>query len=115
MSTEDKGIVAFLSGDLIFASKIKGAAQAAGFDFYFGGNLPAEGTESIRYVVLDLATRSGLTDKLVGQCNEACPDAELIAFGPHVDVTAMNAAKEAGIPTVLTRGQFDANMSSLFG
>ena len=115
MSDTSTGDVVFLSGDLMFASRVKAAAQAAGLGFRFGGSLPTDTTESIRFVILDLATRSGLTSDIVGQCEQHCPDAKLIAFGPHVQTSKLAAAKEAGIPVVVTRGQFDSKLSSLFG
>ena len=108
------GTVVFLSGDLMFASRVKGAAERAGLDFVFSGALPAEDTDRIRFVILDLSTRSSLTSELVQTCGESCPQAKLLAYGPHVQAARLSAAREAGIPLVLTRGQFDAKLSSLF-
>jgi hypothetical protein len=108
------GSVVMLSGDLMFASRVKSVVQRAGLEFRFGGQLPAEQTESIRYVVLDLATRSGLTSTLVSQCAERCPQAKLIAFGPHVHVDRLAEAREAGFALVMTNGQFDSQMVHLF-
>lgn len=107
-------MVLFLSGDLIFASRVKGAAQHAGFDFALRGSMPDSDTESIRYVILDLATLSSQTESLMAVCAERCPEAEVIAFGPHVQVVKLAAARDAGIPTVLTRSQFDTKLSTLF-
>ncbi len=99
----------------MFASRVKAAAETAGLEFRFGGSLPTENTESIRFVVLDLSTRSGLTPEIVDQCADHCPAASLIAYGPHVQTAKLAGAKAAGIPTVLTRGQFDSKLSTLFG
>lgn len=107
-------MVVFLSGDLMFASRVQGAAERAGLGFQFSGSLPDSDTESIRFVVLDLATRSSLTSEIVGQCDAKCPQARLIAYGPHVQVSKLNAAKEAGISPVMTRGQFDRELGTLF-
>jgi hypothetical protein len=115
MSEQETGIVVLLSGDLMFASRVKAAAESAGCKFHFGGSLPEEHAAAIRFVILDLATRSVLTSSIVGQCADRCPDAKLIAYGPHVQVPKLTAAKAAGIPIVLTRGQFDSQLSSLFG
>jgi hypothetical protein len=114
MSDSESGTVVFLSGDLMFASRVRGAAENAGLKFYLGGNLPAEGNEPIKFVVLDLSTRSNLTETLLAQCAERCPDAQLIAYGPHVQVSKLAAAKDAGFPVVITRGQFDSRLSGLF-
>ena len=41
--------VVMLSGDLMFASRVKAAAERAGFDFRIGGALPADNTDAIRF------------------------------------------------------------------
>jgi hypothetical protein len=114
MSQAKPKTVAMLTGDLMFASKVKSAAQSSDWTFVMGGNLPSENTDSIQIVILDLSTRSGLTTKIMEQCQSACPDARVIAYGPHVHVDKLKAAREAGIPHVLTNGQFDAGLSNLF-
>ena len=106
--------VVMLSGDLMFASRVKAAVERAGLEFRIGGNLPDDQTGSIRFVVLDLSTRSGLTSEIVAQCTERCPQAKLIAYGPHVHVARLDAARKSGIATVMTNGQFDSQLSRLF-
>lgn len=106
-------IAVFLSGDLIFASRVRGAAEANDLEFHFGGSLP-DGESNIRFVIVDLATRSGAVDGLMDACAKRCPNAKVIAFGPHVQVARLEKARDAGIPTVLTRGQFDRSLSTLF-
>ena len=108
------GSVVMLSGDLMFASRVRAAAQSAGLTFHFGGSLPDADLEDVRFVVLDLSTRSGLISSIAGLCAERCPQATLIAYGPHVHVDRLSAAKEAGIPHVMTNGQFNAQLSQLF-
>ena len=114
MTEQETGTVVFLSGDLMFASRVRGAAERAGLTFYLGANLPEENGVPIRYVVLDLSTRSSMTASLLPECEQRCPDATVIAYGPHVQVNKLAAAKEAGIPVVMTRGQFDSRLSTLF-
>lgn len=108
------GSVVMLSGDLMFSSRVKSAAEQAGLTFRIGGSLPEDETEAIRYVVLDLSTRSGLTSTIAGQCAERCAGAQLIAYGPHMQAKRLAAAREAGIETVMTNGQFDAALAKIF-
>ncbi len=75
---------------------------------------PMTSTDSIRFVVLDLSTRSKLTDEIVTQCNERCPQAKLIAYGPHVQIAKLGKARAAGIAMVMTNGQFDSQLPRLF-
>lgn len=103
--------VVFLSGDLMFASRVRGAAESNDWEFQFSASLP-EDCSKVACVILDLATRSGLTESIVSDCQDRCPGAKLIAFGPHVHTERLDAARRAGISMVLTRGQFDQQLSS---
>ncbi|MEO1618325.1 MAG: histidine kinase [Planctomycetota bacterium] len=103
-----------MSGDLLFASRVKGAAEAADLRFSLAGKLPAE-PEAIAWVIVDLATRAGVVEGLMSQCEQVCPDARVLAYGPHVQVDRLERARSAGIPTVITRGQFDRALPELFG
>lgn len=106
--------IVMLSGDLMFASRVKAAAEQAGLQFRISGTLPADNAHLIRFVVLDLSTRSGLTSEIVGQCAERCPQAKLIAYGPHVHTAKLDAARGAGIVNVMTNGQFNSQLPGLF-
>lgn len=102
----------FLSADLMFASRVRAAAESHDLEFHFGGALPD--ADDIQYVIVDLATRSGAVIGLMEACGEKCPAATVLAFGPHVQVARLEKARDAGIPTVITRGQFDRALSTLF-
>jgi DNA-binding NarL/FixJ family response regulator len=41
------------------------------------------------------------------------PEARIIAYGPHVDESALADAKDAGCDQVLTRGQFNQQYAAL--
>ena len=101
------GSVLFLSGDLIFASRVRAAATANGREFQLSGSLPDD-CQGVAFVIVDLSSRSKVIDGLMDACQRQCPEARVIAYGPHVQVARLKAARDAGIPTVLTRGQFDA-------
>ncbi len=117
--SETTPLVVMLSGDLLFGSKVKTAAESSGWKVYLGGNLPASDAKElagtrIELVVLDLSSCSGLTDRIVELCADACPDTKIIAYGSHVHVDRLKKARDAGIETVLTNGQFDAGMLGWF-
>ena len=105
----------FLSGDLVFAGRVRGVCANHDVRFYFGGNLPddSDPAEATRLVVLDLATRGGLTTTLVPQVRERFPQAEVVAYAPHVHKEKLAQAVSAGFDFVLTRGQFDSQLSKL--
>ncbi len=106
--------VLMLSGDLMFSSRVKSAAERAGKQFQMGGSLPGGELDKIGFVIIDLSTRSGLLPEITQQCKARCPQARLIAYGPHVQADKLSAARKAGIETVLTNGQFDQALSRLF-
>ena len=49
---ERSSAVVFLSGDLMFASRVRGAAEAAGLEFHLAGSLPD--VDDIEWVIVDL-------------------------------------------------------------
>lgn len=110
-STAEPAVV-FLSGDLMFASRVRAAANAAGVAFHLSGTLPE--LDHIRWVIVDLATRSSVLDSLMDSCHRICPQARVIAYGPHVQVDKLERARQAGIEQVVTRGQFDRSLGDLF-
>lgn len=108
------GAVVFLSGDLIFASRVQAAATAAGLDFRLAGNLPLDLPQTVSHIIVDLSTRSKVVDGLMPLCQTHYPDARVIAYAPHVQIERIRAAREHDIPTVLTRGKFNEALASLF-
>lgn len=108
------GRVVMLSGDLMFASRVRSIADRAGVGFVFGGNLPEGDLSDVHTVILDLGTRGRLAGDLKSLCDARCPNARLIAFGPHVQAAKLQEAKDSGIKTVMTNRQFDHSMHRLF-
>jgi DNA-binding NarL/FixJ family response regulator len=105
----------FLCADLMFASRVLGAAKTLQVPLKIvpvaadaGRSLTAE----TRLVIVDL-TMPGLDlAQAVATIREHSPSARIVAFGPHVDEAALGAAREAGCD-VLTRGQFQQNYAAL--
>lgn len=107
-------VVVFLSGDLIFASRVQAAAKLAGHDFRLSGSLPMNLPQPVSHVIVDLSTMSKVIDGLMPLCQTHYPQAQVIAYAPHVQVDRIRAARKQQIPTVLTRGQFNEKLPSLF-
>lgn len=111
--------VIFLSGDLIFAGRVRAACEAAEMRFTFAASLPPQSDEpgadeaEVRWVILDLATRSGITHTIVPEVRQRYPGARLIAYAPHVHTARLAAARQAGFDDVMTRGQFDSWLSRI--
>jgi len=111
---EAGGLVVFLSGDLIFASRVRAACAAAGYEFQLSGGLPEATEKTVRYVIVDLSTRNGVVNGLMDRCGQDHPHAEVIAYAPHVQVERIRSARQHGLPNVLTRGQFNEQLPGIF-
>lgn len=114
-------MILFHAADLIWATKIKGTAEALG--------LPARPVRSLEMLEARLAdspVKALIVDLDAPETALALitrvrpPDAppqvrtiRVVAFGPHVAVDAMQAAKVAGADAVLARGGFSARMASI--
>jgi hypothetical protein len=107
-----------LSRDLIFTTKIKQTAAALGYRILVASDTSLARslieTSGPRVVFVDLtagevAAPGALSDymKLAGS------DAWFVAFGPHVEVDALAAAKAAGCQVVLPRSKFAAELPEL--
>src|SRR6056297_1685828 len=114
LPSPDPAQVIFLSGDLIFASRVRAAAVEAGYSFSLAQSLPAGPSPEVRFVILDLSTRSKALDGLMDTGPARFPSANFIAYAPHVQVERLKSARQAGVPVVLTRGQFDGSLPTLF-
>lgn len=106
--------VLMLSGDLMFSSRVKASAERAGKHFQLSDSLPDGNLDTVAFVIVDLSTRSGVLSNIAEQCAARCPSAKLIAYGPHVQVDKLDAARAAGVETVMTNGQFDREISRMF-
>jgi CheY-like chemotaxis protein len=113
-------LILFLTTDLVFPSRVAGVAQqlgarletAASAEILLSKLAGSKSGESV--VLLDLNSPGVDPAVIVPQLKTlAAPPRSVIAFGPHVHAEKLAAAKTAGCDLVLTRGQFDAQMSSL--
>lgn len=96
--------------DLLFASKITATARSAGVEVKIirdPAHLPNEGDR----LFVDLNQPGTLEAAMQWK---TATSGSVIGFSSHTDADAILRAKEAGIDKILTRGQFDANLPSLF-
>ena len=102
-----------LCDDLLFASKVTATARAHGLtvavcrDTARLSAMLAEGTP--KAVLLDLHNP---TLDLGAVADWRAAGVRVVAFGSHVDVAALKAARAAGCDPVLPRSKFVANLES---
>ena len=107
-----------LSRDLIFTSKITGTARELGHQVRVAGNtaLALAMIEQWRpkVVFVDLGAGELVNmPALVAFQKAAGPGTPFVAFGSHVDVEALDAAKSAGCDPVMPRSKFSAELPDL--
>lgn len=109
------GIVA-LTADMIFASRIRGAATAANTEVVLardaGDFLTKIGEMKPRLAILDL-DRRGLDVGAVVREVKATSETPLLAYVSHVREDLIAEAREAGADRVMARGAFANQMAEL--
>lgn len=108
--------VVLVSQDLIFATKIKGTAQALGIPLAVVGSTAAVEAKSAApdLVIVDLASPPTTSEDDLRSLRARLGDAaRLVAYGSHVDVERLGAARRAGCDPVLARSEFTARLPSL--
>ncbi len=110
--------VLYLSKDLFFTSRVSATARAAGVDLQVVGStedlLTCSGKDGCTLVLLDLDTPGLDPAQVVGAVRDNLQGPpSILGFGSHIHEARLNAARLAGCDQVLTRGQFDRQMSDI--
>jgi len=106
-----------LSHDLIFTTKIVGTARGLGFVMLTAGS-ESQATELIEKqrplaVFVDLSSGSMTGPDAIRAYRKLAPEIPFLAFGSHVDMDLLNAAREAGCDPVLPRSRFASELPAL--
>jgi len=118
VSTEPSTInVLALVGDLIFESKIRGAARGSLATVHAvrtrGDLLASAGRLAPRLVLVDLNVLPACTADSIAELRHAAGGARIIGFASHVDTELMDRAEAAGADEVMPRSRFEAEIVEL--
>lgn len=108
--------VALVCADLLFTSKIVGTAQQLGISIqvYRTAADVRCGTTAPAMVIVDLASPVATTsDDLRLLRNRLPATTRLLAYGSHVEVERLRAARAAGCDPVLARSEFSKNLPTI--
>ena len=100
----------------MFTSRVAGAAKSLGIALELAADqaaLPNKLTADCRLAFIDLTLERLNLPAAVKAIQAAAPQAEIVAYGPHVDHAILADAKDAGCHQVLTRGQFNQQYADL--
>jgi hypothetical protein len=109
-------VVLFLSSDLMFSSRVVGAAKTLGVPLQLVADpaaLPAKISADCRLAFVDLTLDSLNLPAAIAAIKAGAPAARVISYGPHVDEALLANATDAGSDMVLTRGQFNQQYAEL--
>jgi CheY-like chemotaxis protein len=111
--------ILLLSADLLFSSRVAGAAERLGSKLQTVGTPDAllealAAADPWSLVLLDLNTFGWSISEWVTRMREAPqPPRAIVAYGPHVHTQRLDEATAAGCDAVLTRGHFNAQMDAV--
>ena len=109
--------IVFVSGDIMFWSRVQALARAAGTEATRVGDEAAmerafqEG--GVTRVIVDLGSKGIDLPSWAARWNAVEPRPELIAFGSHVDEAALSAARAAGFDRVMPNSRFNREVGEL--
>lgn len=107
--------VLLITSDLACSSSVAGAAHRNAVDLQTAFGLAAVEAKLLEappsLVILDLSTAGLNVAEFVPQLRAGLgQDARIMAFGPHVRVAELAAARDAGCDLVVSRGEFHARV-----
>jgi DNA-binding response OmpR family regulator len=110
--------VLLLSGDLMVASRVEGAAARIGLSLRTVSTDDQAATACANQpnglLIVDLSTAGlDVAALIAGLTAMADRRPKTIAFGPHVHESLLSAAREAGCDEVISRGQFFAQLDEI--
>ena len=98
-----------MSADMMVSSRVMSAARQAGVPLAIALS-PADLNDRLcrgtRLVMVDLSQAGLSVGDVVAVARAGAPQAQIIAFGPHVEEGLLAAAREAGCDFVMSNGQF---------
>jgi DNA-binding NarL/FixJ family response regulator len=102
--------IAALVADLMFASRVRGAAPGAR-TVHSADALQAVIGPATRLILVDLHARGAID--AIAAVRENGTTAAIVAFGSHVETDALQAARAAGADRVLARSAFVRELPDL--
>lgn len=111
-------MILLLSSDLMFQSRISGAARAASKTCIVDRSAAklverATTPDEVELVLIDLTLETVDLGADIPMLHQSFVNCKVVAYGPHVDVQRLELAKEAGADVVLTRGQMDRDLIAI--
>ena len=109
-------MILYCCADLIFATRIRSTAEAIGI-----ATRPVRSVERLHALLTEETVNALIVDleageiaiDLVAAAARLDPPLPSLAFGPHVNLAALDAAQRAGAAQVMPRGRFAEQLPDL--
>lgn len=115
MSSASNSVI-LLANDLMLSSTVSGFAAQSGRKFFSAGSnsdvTAAVSEDPAALLFVDLGT-PGLDVAGLAESIPADVLQRAVAYGPHVHTQKLDAARNAGFGSVMSRGQFSAQVGTL--
>lgn len=109
-------MVLYFAGDLIWATRIKRAAEDLGIaarPVRTVEMLDARlGEGGVSGLIVDLEGEESAIE-ILARARESSPDLRVVSYGPHVREDLLARARELGARWVLSRGSFDRDLGGI--
>lgn len=115
--------IGFLTSDLMFHSRVSQSLndlKSNGRELTLTVNRNVEKlieklseAADVKLIIVDLSLRELNMEAVTKSLRDSLPNVPIIAYGPHVAGALLQAAADAGVESVYTRGQFDHRMTEI--
>lgn len=105
--------VVCIVSDMIFASRIRAAAAAAGLTVEFARDAASPAVRDAHRVIVDLECAAVDPIACVRAIKQLDPAPLVVAYGPHVRGELLEAAHAAGADVVVPRSKFSARLTDM--
>jgi hypothetical protein len=108
----------FLSRDLVFVSRARGAADRFGLELEVVAEaddaMSSCRSEGVGLLIVDLACVGDAVEQLLPRLAALCVSPRrVVCYAAHVREDLLASARRAGCREILTRGQFDRQMETI--
>jgi hypothetical protein len=112
----------FFSGDLMFGSRVAGAAASSGCQLHTVGNLKqlakvldamTEDDTARGLLLVDLESPQANAQAIADSASSCAIEVTVVGYAGHVKTALLQSARDAGFQQVLSKGQFNEQMRDL--
>ncbi len=107
----------YLTSDLFFSSRVTSVAREHGWPLEIAVSTDAAIAKSreqpVALLIVDLGKFAAHMPALLTELRTCSPAMHVVAYGPHVNETALTDARQAGCDEVMSQGQFNQQAAQI--